>query len=601
MTPIGTLPYNSHIEFSNLIVKDHPNGSLAMAFDPQEVSAPGAKIKVIGVGGGGTNAVSTMIRSNIEGVEFIAANTDVQSLRFALAPKKLQIGKELTKGLGAGADPDIGRDAALEDRHELQETLVGSDMVFVTAGMGGGTGTGGASIVSQIARENGALTVGVVTKPFAFEGKRRKKHAEIGIAKLKEQVDTLVVIPNDRLLKIATPDLSMLEAFKMADTVLVNAVRGISDIINVPGTINVDFADVKTVMSCMGQALMGIGIARGENRAKEAALKAISSPLLEDVDIEGATGILINISAGEKISLIEINEACSIIEEAAHEDANIIFGAVIDEDMSDDIRITVIATGFPTTEEEDYVVPAQNSRSSFKNRSFGASKNVPQNPSPRPPSPVSTFTKGSIDTSDTSPSSEPPSSPSISETWDSQNPDEPFTKDFSSISDENDLNLKTINPDPFGFSKEDSVSSEANDKDSEPRVETSTPEGSFEDSMRDEPNVDLDFYPSALNQERKTFTPSNEVSTPTTFAARNSQNDSNFESFDSLTQNNQNTSGVESDNFFTKDRSDFANDIDKRIDEALELAEKVRSLDRKEDDLDIPSFLRNTGKNFDLS
>ena len=323
-----------------------------MTFDADTIIPPGARIKVIGVGGGGGNAVNTMIRSNLEGVEFVSANTDIQSLRFSLAPTKIQVGKELTKGLGAGADPDIGRDAALEDRHEIQELLADADMVFITAGMGGGTGTGGASIIAQIARELGALTVAVVTKPFTFEGKRRRKHAELGIARLRESVDTLITIPNQRLLQIATPDLSMIDAFKMADNVLVNAVRGISDIINIPGTVNVDFADVKTVMSSMGHALMGIGIAAGPNRAVDAARQAIMSPLLEDVDIEGATGILINITAGSSVTLMEVNEACSIIQEAAHEDANIIFGAVIDETMLDTIRVTVIATGFPMDGEE---------------------------------------------------------------------------------------------------------------------------------------------------------------------------------------------------------------------------------------------------------
>ncbi|SME91090.1 cell division protein FtsZ [Pseudobacteriovorax antillogorgiicola] len=322
-----------------------------MTFDPENFVPPAANIKVIGIGGGGGNAVNTMIRTNIEGVEFIAANTDVQALRFSLAERKIQIGKELTKGLGAGADPDIGRDAMLEDRHAIAEALQGSHMVFVTAGMGGGTGTGGAAIVAQVAREQGALTVGVVTRPFAFEGKRRRKHAEEGIQRLKENVDTLITIPNQRLLQVASPDLSMIDAFRMADNVLVNAVKGISDIINIPGTVNVDFADVKTVMASMGMALMGIGEAEGEGRAPEAARRAIQSPLLEDVDIEGATGILINITAGENVSLMEVNEACSIVQEAAHEDANIIFGAVIDEDIGQKLRVTVIATGFPIDDE----------------------------------------------------------------------------------------------------------------------------------------------------------------------------------------------------------------------------------------------------------
>lgn len=326
-----------------------------MTFDSDNFVPPAASIKVFGIGGGGGNAVNTMIRTNIEGVEFTAANTDVQALRFSLASNKIQIGKELTKGLGAGADPDIGRDAMLEDRHAISEAMAGANMVFITAGMGGGTGTGGAAIAAQIAREMGALTVGVVTKPFGFEGKRRKRHAEEGIARLKANVDTLITIPNQKLLQIASPELSMIDAFRLADNVLVNAVKGISDIINIPGTVNVDFADVKTVMSSMGMALMGIGESEGKDRAAEAAKRAIRSPLLEDVDIEGATGILINITAGENVSLIEVNEACSIVQEAAHEDANIIFGAVIDEDIGEMMRVTVIATGFPL--EDDMPLP----------------------------------------------------------------------------------------------------------------------------------------------------------------------------------------------------------------------------------------------------
>ncbi len=337
------------------------------SFDADHIIPPGARIKVIGIGGGGGNAINTMIRENLEGVEFIAANTDVQALRFSLAATKIQLGRELTKGLGAGADPDIGRDAALEDRHAIQEAISGADMVFITAGMGGGTGTGGASVVAQIAREMGALTVAVVTRPFGFEGKRRQRQSDIGVQLLRESVDTIISIPNQRLLQIASPDLTMVDAFKMADNVLLNAVKGISDIINVPGTVNVDFADVKTIMSSMGLALMGIGRARGESRAVEAARQAISSPLLEDVDIEGATGILINITAGSNITLLEVNEACSIIQDAAHEDANIIFGAVIDEHVGDEIRVTVIATGFPAETEGDIVIP--NQRSGYHGRS----------------------------------------------------------------------------------------------------------------------------------------------------------------------------------------------------------------------------------------
>ncbi len=305
-----------------------------------------AVIKVIGVGGGGGNALNTMIESGLSGVDFIAANTDVQALQSNLAPIKIQLGRELTKGLGAGANPEMGRNAALEDKAILQEVLSGSDMVFVTGGMGGGTGTGAAPIIAQVARELGALTVGVVTKPFTFEGKRRKLQSEHGIQDLRQAVDTLITIPNQRLLSIAPPEMSMLEGFKLADEVLLNAVKGISDIINIPGRVNVDFADVKTIMSEMGMALMGIGTATGSNRAAEAARSAINSPLLEDIDIEGATGILINITGTRSMTLHEISEASTLIQEAAHEEANIIFGAVIDESMGDTIRVTVIATGF---------------------------------------------------------------------------------------------------------------------------------------------------------------------------------------------------------------------------------------------------------------
>lgn len=305
-----------------------------------------AVIKVIGVGGGGGNAINTMVECGLTGVEFIAANTDVQALNSNLASIKIQLGRELTKGLGAGANPDIGRDAALEDKAILQEVLSGADMVFVTAGMGGGTGTGAAPIIAQVAREMGALTVGVITKPFTFEGKRRRLHSELGIQTLQASVDTLITIPNQRLLSIASPTLSMLEGFKLADEVLLNAVKGISDIINIPGRVNVDFADVKTIMSEMGMALMGIGTANGPSRAQEAARAAINSPLLEDIDIEGATGILINITGSSSMTLHEISEASTLIQEAAHEDANIIFGAVVDDSMGDSIRVTVIATGF---------------------------------------------------------------------------------------------------------------------------------------------------------------------------------------------------------------------------------------------------------------
>lgn len=333
-----------------------------MNYEIDDLKVHGAKIRVIGVGGGGGNAVNTMINSGLEGVEFVAANTDLQALRSSLAQQKLQIGKELAKGLGAGSDPDFGRDAALEDRQQIQEVLQGADMVFITAGMGGGTGTGGAPVIAQICRDMGTLTVAVVTKPFMFEGRRRRQQAEQGIQRLKESVDTLITIPNQRLLQVAKPDTAMVEAFKMADNVLVNAVKGISDIITIPGLVNVDFADVKTVMSCMGEALMGIGHSEGPGKAIEAAREAISSPLLEDIDIEGATGILMNITAGPGISLLEVNEACCVIQDAAHENANIIFGAVVDESMGDNVRVTVIATGFPTEEETN--IPRETQRTS---------------------------------------------------------------------------------------------------------------------------------------------------------------------------------------------------------------------------------------------
>jgi cell division protein FtsZ len=311
-----------------------------------------ARIKVIGIGGGGGNAVNTMIGSKLNGVEFLVANTDAQSLDASRAPVRIQLGGAVTKGLGAGANPEIGRRAALEDQETIKEYLAGSDMIFITAGMGGGTGTGGAPVIARVAREVGALTVGVVTKPFIFEGKKRMRQAEEGIEELKSSVDTLIVIPNQRLLSIAAKTTTMLEAFHKADEVLLQAVRGISDLIITPGLINLDFADVRTVMAEMGLALMGASTATGENRAIEAAQRAISSPLLEDISIQGARGVLINITGGPDLCLHEVNEAASMIQEEAHEDANIIFGAVIDETMTDEIRITVIATGFGEGKEE---------------------------------------------------------------------------------------------------------------------------------------------------------------------------------------------------------------------------------------------------------
>ncbi len=305
----------------------------------------GARIKVIGVGGGGGNAVNRMISARMEGVEFLVANTDAQALASSSAPVKIQIGSKLTRGLGAGASPEVGREAAMEDTEKLCEKLEGADMVFVTAGLGGGTGTGAAPVVASLASQLGALVVAVVTKPFPFEGKRRMAQAEKGLAELAESVDTLLTIPNARLL-ILDKSTSFFQAFQVADDVLRQAVQGISDIITIPGIINRDFADVKTVMKGMGYALMGTAIASGHDRAEEAARQAINSPLLEDTSIDGAKGILINITGSSNLRLHEVHEASTIIQEAAHEDANIIFGAVLDEQMGDALKITVIATGF---------------------------------------------------------------------------------------------------------------------------------------------------------------------------------------------------------------------------------------------------------------
>jgi cell division protein FtsZ len=317
----------------------------------EETRVFGANLKVVGIGGGGCNAVNTMIHANLKGVEFIGANTDAQALAVCVAPIKLQLGAKLTKGLGAGANPEIGRNATLEDRDRVREMLAGADMVFITAGLGGGTGTGGAPILASIAKDVGALTVAVVTKPFLFEGKKRQKQSQEGLAELRKCVDTLITIPNQRLLNIAGKDMSLLDTFRKADEVLLQAVRGISDLITVHGLINLDFADVRTVMSEMGLALMGTGNASGENRAIEAAQRAISSPLLEDITISGARGILINVTGGVDLTLYEVNEAATLIQEEAHEEANIIFGAVIDESLRDEMRITVIATGFGKAEE----------------------------------------------------------------------------------------------------------------------------------------------------------------------------------------------------------------------------------------------------------
>jgi cell division protein FtsZ len=305
-----------------------------------------ARIKVIGVGGGGGNAVNTMVAGRLEGVEFIAANTDVQALAANRASVKLQLGKGASRGLGAGANPEVGRQAALEAREEIAAALEGADMVFVTAGMGGGTGTGGAPVVADVAKEAGALTVGVVTKPFLFEGNRRRKQAEQGLADLRAAVDTLIVIPNQRLLSVAGENMSLADAFKRADEVLLNAVQGIADLITVHGLVNVDFADVRTIMAEKGMALMGTGRSNSARRAMEAMEAAISSPLLEDVTLDGATGLLVNITGGPNLSLREVDEAVSMAHAAADPDANIIFGSVIDERMGDEVKITVIATGF---------------------------------------------------------------------------------------------------------------------------------------------------------------------------------------------------------------------------------------------------------------
>jgi cell division protein FtsZ len=304
-----------------------------------------AKIKVIGVGGGGGNAVNRMIDAGVEGIEFIAANTDLQALRMSRAPVKLQLGVKLTNGLGAGANPEVGRKAALEDSDKIIEALEGADMVFVTTGLGGGTGTGAAPIIASLASEMGALTVAVVTKPFSFEGKRRMNQAERGIAELMESVDTTIVIPNEKLLAVAE-NAGFFESFRIADDILRQGVQGISDIITIPGIINRDFADVKTIMARMGYAVMGTATASGQNRTADAARRAIASPLLEAGAIDGARGILINITGSASLKLAEVQQACTIIQSAAHEDANIIFGAVMDEKMKDAVKITVIATGF---------------------------------------------------------------------------------------------------------------------------------------------------------------------------------------------------------------------------------------------------------------
>lgn len=332
----------------------------------------GAKIKVVGVGGGGCNAVNTMIRSGLTGVEYIVANTDAQALNASLADTKIQLGSEVTKGLGAGANPEVGRKAALEDYDKISEALEGADMVFITAGMGGGTGTGAAPVIAKLSREMGALTVGVITKPFGFEGKKRMRQADNGIKDLKECVDSLITIPNQKLLTLAGETLTLIETFKRADEVLLNAVQGISDLINNTGLINADFADVSTVMKNKGLALMGTGIAEGPDRAIKAATAAISSPLLEDVSIDGATGIIINITGSSSLSIQEANEAMTLIMEAADEDAEIIFGTVIDDNMTEELKVTVIATGLISKTDEMVAAPEMNRAMHNQSQDFAA-------------------------------------------------------------------------------------------------------------------------------------------------------------------------------------------------------------------------------------
>ena len=330
---------------------EHPRAGRPV-FELEE-TRDNAKIKVIGLGGGGSNAINRMMEARFNGVEFIVANTDSQALRASPAPIKLQLGARLTQGLGAGSDPEIGKNAALEDREQIKKLLEGADMVFVTAGLGGGTGTGSAPIVAATAKELGILTVAVVTKPFAFEGRRRAQQAEAGLTELRGVVDTLITIPNQRLLAVVDRGTPLVEAFRIADTVLLQAVQGISDLILVPGLINLDFADVRTIMAGMGMALMGTGVGKGEHRAVEAAQKAVASPLLDETSIDGARGILMNFTGGPDLSLHEVEEAARIVQDAGDEEAHIIFGAVIDPSLQDEVRITVIATGFTERKESN--------------------------------------------------------------------------------------------------------------------------------------------------------------------------------------------------------------------------------------------------------
>jgi cell division protein FtsZ len=348
----------------------------------------GARIKVIGVGGGGGNAVARMVQAGLSGVEFMVANTDAQALKNSPAPMKIQIGRKLTKGLGAGADPNVGRQAALEDTDSLIQALSGADMVFVTTGLGGGTGTGAAPVIASLATELGALTIAVVTKPFKFEGKKRQKQADAGLEALRECVDTVITIPNERLLAVIDRHTSMLDAFSTADDVLRQAIQGISDLILVPGLINLDFADVKTIMSGMGVAMMGTAVADGASRAVDAAQKAISSPLLEDASVNGARGVIVNVTGGPDMSLMEVNEALTIIQEAAHEDANIIFGAVVDPTLNGRAKITVIATGFDEKHRSHAVAASSMNPTPVDLQSYTshlAAERVPVGPPPPDP------------------------------------------------------------------------------------------------------------------------------------------------------------------------------------------------------------------------
>ena len=345
-----------------------------MAHNPQNYLAV---IKVVGIGGGGCNAVNRMIDAGLKGVEFIAINTDAQALLMSDADVKLDIGREVTRGLGAGSDPEVGRQAAEDHKAEIEEVLRGADMVFITAGEGGGTGTGGAPVVAEVAKAIGALTIAVVTRPFLFEGRRRSVQAEQGIGKLKEKVDTQIVIPNDRLLSVANDKTSVLNAFKMADEVLLQGVQGITDLITTPGLINTDFADVKMIMHDAGTALLGVGYASGEGRAMSAARQAISSPLLESA-IDGARGILLNICGGSDLTLFEVNEAATVIHEVAHAEANIIFGTTIDDEMGDEVRVTVIAAGFERWEDPKAAAAAASSRRTSSGSSGGRDERRPR-------------------------------------------------------------------------------------------------------------------------------------------------------------------------------------------------------------------------------